>query len=220
MTMRDDTTSAQRSDAAEGASADRDVDRGDALLLERLRRGDERAYEEFVRMNMPRMLMVARRFFMDESDARDAVQDAFISAFKSLKTFEGTSRLSTWLHRITVNACLMKLRARGRRPERSIGEMLPEFEANGHGRGVPGGWRVEGAGALEADELRSLVREKINELPEQFRVVLLLRDIEGLSTEEAAAMLETSAGAVKTRLHRARQALRELLAPELEGDAG
>jgi RNA polymerase sigma-70 factor, ECF subfamily len=184
-------------------------------LLERLRAGDGSAFDEMVRTYSPRLLAVARRFLPEEADALDALQDAFLSAFKALKSFEGTSRLATWLHRITVNACLMKLRSRRRRPERSIGDLLPEFLADGHQKRPASAWRAPGQAAMETTELRRLVRAKIDELPEDYRVALLVRDIEGLSTEEAATLLGISTSAVKTRLHRARQALRELLEPSM-----
>ncbi len=182
-------------------------------LLERLREGDESAFEEVVRAYSPRLLAVARRFLPEEADALDALQDAFLSAFRAMDGFAGTSRLTTWLHRITVNACLMKLRTRRRRPERSIGDLLPEFLPDGHQRTPAGRWRPAGEAAMETAELRRLVRAKIDELPDAYRVVLLVRDIEELSTEETATLLGISTSAVKTRLHRARQALRELLEP-------
>jgi RNA polymerase sigma-70 factor (ECF subfamily) len=184
-------------------------------LLERLRAGDESAYEELVRSYGGRMLAVARRFLPVEEDARDAVQDAFLSAFRSIDRFEGNAALSTWLHRIVVNASLMKLRTRRRKPETSIEELLPGYLEDGHFERPASPWRTEGLDPAERDELRELVMRSIHSLPEGHRNVLLLRDIEDLDTEEAAELLGISPGAVKTRLHRARQALRELLEPHL-----
>src|SRR5262245_51333955 len=89
----------------------------ESSLLERLRAGDDAAFEQLVAAHAPRMLAVARRFMRDESDAQDAVQDAFLSAFKAIGAFAGGSALSTWLHSITVRACLMKLRSRRRKSE-------------------------------------------------------------------------------------------------------
>ena len=161
------------------------------------------------------MLAVARRMLFREEDAQDAVQDAFLSAFKSLGTFDERSLLTTWLHRITVNACLMKLRSQRRRggPERSIDDFLPTFTDDGHQTQESRRWNPDAASGIERGEVREMVRAKINELPEQYRVVLILRDIEQLSTEETAAALDMTFNAVKTRLHRARQALRALLDP-------
>lgn len=165
------------------------------------------------------MLAVARRLLRVEEDARDAVQEAFLSALKSIDSFAGEARLSTWLHRIVVNAALMKLRTRRRRPERSIEEMLPTFLSDGHQAQPPSPWRQSVSGELERAETRALVRNRIDELPEAYRTVLILRDIEELDTEETARLLSCSVNAVKTRLHRARQALRTLLAPQFSGEA-
>ncbi|HKA16033.1 MAG TPA: sigma-70 family RNA polymerase sigma factor [Myxococcota bacterium] len=184
-------------------------------LLERLLAGEEQAYEELVRSYGGRMLAVARRFLPVEEDARDAVQDAFLSAFRSIHRFEGNARLSTWLHRIVVNAALMKLRTRRRHPEQSIDDLLPGYLEDGHFERPASPWRTDGLDPAEEHELRELVLRSIHSLPEGHRNVLLLRDIEGLDTEEAADLLQISPGAVKTRLHRARQALRELLEPHL-----
>lgn len=192
------------------------LDDGDeAQLVERLRAGDAEAFERVVREQGPRLLAVARRFLNHEQDAQDAVQDAFLSAFRNLDQFQGGSRLGTWLHRIVVNASLMKLRSRSRRPERSIDDLLPRFQDDGHLSGVGSDWAVTVDSALGDRDTRDLVRRRIEELPDSFRTVLLLRDIEGQSTEETAELLGISPGAVKTRLHRARQALRSLLDPHL-----
>jgi len=186
----------------------------EARLLDRLRAGDEEAYEELVRANGGRMLAVARRLLSSEEDARDVVQDAFLLAFRALPQFEGGCRLSTWLHRIVVNAALMKLRSRRRHPEGSIEELLPRFETDGHR--IPGDVpeRDPEDVKLERDQLSQVVRGCIAQLPERYRTVLVLRDIEELSTEEACELLGLSRDAVKTRLHRARQALRSHLQDE------
>ena len=193
-------------------------DPGEARLLVALRRGEDWAYEELVRAHTGRLLAVARRFLRNPEDAGDAVQDAFISAFRSLDRFEGTSRLSTWLHRIVVNAALMKLRSRRRAPEDSIEDLLPKFLEDGHQIHPSQDWSVTSEEAMQQRETRELVRSCIDRLPEGYRTVLLLRDIEELDTEEAAEILGISPNAVKIRLHRARQALRGLLDHHFRGD--
>lgn len=200
-------------ESAESADEGRGAD--DRVLLERLRAGEEGAYEELVRSYGGRMLAVARRFLPAEEDARDVVQDAFLSAFRSIDRFEGQARLSTWLHRIVVNAALMKLRTRRRKPEQSIEELLPGFHEDGHLERPASPWRTPGLDGAERAELRELLLDSIRSLPESYRNVILLRDIEDLDTGETAELLGISAGAVKTRLHRARLALRELLEPHL-----
>ncbi len=190
----------------------------EAGVVARLKAGDHKAFEELVNHAAGRMLAVARRFLPEEQDAQDAVQDAFVSAFKNLDKFQEGSQVTTWLHRIVVNACLMKLRSRKRRPEKSIEDFLPTYDGTGHRVGGVAAW-ADGSERLDPDraETRSKVREAIEQLPEDYRNVILLRDIEGLDTDESAVVLGISAGAVKTRLHRARQALREVLDPYVRG---
>ena len=188
-------------------------------LIAQLRAGDESAYEQVVRTYGGRLLAVTRRILDAEEDARDVVQDAFLNAFRNVDRFEGNSKLSTWLHRIAVNAALMKLRTRKRKPEQSIETLLPFFLDDGHHEERFRSWEEPVDIAMERAETRQLVRAKIDELPESYRTVLVLRDIEGLETEETAKMLGLTANAAKIRLHRARQALRTLLAPHLAGPA-
>jgi RNA polymerase sigma-70 factor (ECF subfamily) len=191
----------------------------EAALVAAIKNQDEAAFETVVRAYGPRMLAVAVRFLQNEHDAQDAVQDAFLSAFRSIDGFQGGARLSTWLHRIVVNAALMKIRGRRRRPERAIEDLLPRFHADGHRQDVGPAWNVSPEAAASDRETREAVRRGIDELPDSYRTVLLLRDIEGRNTQETAELLEVTEGVVKTRLHRARQALRTLLAPRLGGAA-
>jgi RNA polymerase sigma-70 factor, ECF subfamily len=185
----------------------------EATLVAQLRAGDEAAFEQVVRKYGGRLLAVARRIVGSEEDARDVVQEGFMNAFKSLDRFEGNAKLSTWLHRIVVNAALMKLRTRKRKPEQSIETMLPSFLDDGHHEERFQSWDEPIDQLMERAENRRLVREQIDALPEGYRTVLVLRDIEGLDTEETANVLGLSVNATKIRLHRARQALRTLLAP-------
>lgn len=174
---------------------------------------DEAAIERLVRERAPRLLAVARRFVSSEDDARDVLQEALLSAFRSIDGFEEGARLSTWLHRIVVNAALTKLRAIRRRREEAIEDFLPRFDERGARQGTGATWAESVADELEKREVRAHVRASIDRLPEIYRIVLLLRDIEDLPTAEVASLLDLSRSVVKVRLHRARQALRELLAP-------
>ena len=190
----------------------------DSELVARLRTGDDAAFEELVRGHGGRMLAVARRF-LPEEDARDAVQDALLSVTRAIGRFEGGSRLSTWLHRIVVNAALMKIRTRKRRPEQSIEELLPRFLEDGHAEEPASPWRETALQSLERQELRDLVRASIQQLPEIHRAVLLARDVEERDTRETAELLDITPANVKVRLHRARQALRTLLDPHFREEA-
>jgi RNA polymerase sigma-70 factor (ECF subfamily) len=189
----------------------------ESALLEGLRRGDDAAFDELVRLHGGRMLAVARRMLRSEEEARDAVQEALLSAFKAVREFQGGARLSTWLHRIVVNAALMRLRTRRRKPEESLDDLLPRFDEQGEWAEEVERWATPSE-LVERGETRALVRRCIDRLPEPYRAILVLRDIEDLDTDEAAAALGISINAAKTRLHRARQALRTLIGEGLAGD--
>lgn len=183
----------------------------DSTLLDGLRRGDEAAYELMVRHYGGRMLAVARGLVRHDEDARDIVQSAFLSAFKGLRTFKGDCQLATWLHRIVVNAALMKLRTRRRKPEESIEPLLPTYLEDGHHTQDFADWAAQADRLLQQNDMRRTVRDAIASLPESHRVILMLRDIEEMSTEAVAAQLGITPNAVKIRLHRARQALGTVL---------
>jgi len=180
-------------------------------LVARLQNGEPSAYETLVRDYGPRMLSVARRFLRCEQESADAVQDAFLSAFKAIATFQQDSQLSTWLYRIVTNACLMKLRSASRRKDVPIDDLLPEFNSTGHHTRHPRAFAEDALASAQRTEMRQQIRAAIDQLPEAYRTVLLLRDIEELDTEETARALNCTTANVKTRLHRARQALRTLL---------
>jgi RNA polymerase sigma-70 factor, ECF subfamily len=190
----------------------------EADLVARLRAREEAAFEQLVRVYGPRMLSVARRFLPDDSDAQDALQDAFVSVFRSIPGFSGGSRLSTWLHRIVVNASLMKIRSRKRRPAGAIDALPVELGDTGGDRPTAE-WALSAAEAMATREMRTRVRECIARIPEAYRTVLLLRDIEGMPVRDVGNLLGISPGTVKMRLHRARHALRGLLDPYMRGDA-
>jgi len=186
-------------------------------LLECLRAGDESCYEKLVRKLGPRVLATARRYLRSEADAADCFQDTFLVVFESINKFEQRSSLSTWIRGITINQCLMRIRKQARRQEQSIEHMLPIFDEHGD--------RIEAASPrqsaaisklIDTEQMRSIVRQNINTMPDDHRLVLLLRDIDGYTTKETAAILGIKINAVKTRLHRARSALRYLLEPVLE----
>jgi RNA polymerase sigma-70 factor (ECF subfamily) len=189
----------------------------ESVLVQELRAGSEEAYEYLVRHHSGRMLAVLTRMLRNPEEAADALQEAFVQVFRAIDSFEGSSQLGTWLHRIAVNVALMRLRYQRRRPMKSIEDLLPRFKSDGHAEAPVPEWNLTADDLFEQQESREMVRRQIDELPEDYRTVLLLRDIEGLDTEETASVLGITAGAVKTRLHRARQALRALLDPYMRG---
>ncbi len=180
----------------------------ESSLLERLRAGEDDAYRELLRIHGGPLLAVARRFMRHEEDARDCLQDALLSAFRSIDGFEGKAKLGTWLHRIVANACLMRLRAGKSKPEELVDPQLPQFDVYGFRIGPTEMIPASADELLEREEVRAQVREGIDGLPENYRTVLVLRDIEEFNVAETAEMLGLTSGAVKVRLHRARLALK------------
>ncbi len=199
-----------------GASNSQVVNTSETELLECLRAGEERCFETLVRHLGPQVLATAKRYLRSDAEAADCFQDTFLAVFQGINKFEQRSSLRIWVRGITINQCLMRIRKQGRRQEESIEHLLPIFDENGA--------RIETAGMIESaaisesidtTRLKSIVREKINELPDDYRLVLLLRDIDGYTTKETAAILRIKINAVKTRLHRARSALKSILKPVL-----
>jgi RNA polymerase sigma-70 factor, ECF subfamily len=189
-------------------------DADEAQLIARLQARDERAFDEFERAYAPRLFAIAKRMCRDEHEAADATQEAFAGAYRTLGTFDGRSKLGTWLTRIVINKCLVSLRTRRRRPAVSLDELLPKFAADGHASVPAPHWqRMDEEEASQ--RLRELVQEQVERLPDHYRTVLILRDVQGLSTEEVANVLEETPNAVKIRLHRARQVLKAMLDPHM-----
>jgi RNA polymerase sigma-70 factor (ECF subfamily) len=195
----------------------------DAGLGDRLRAGDAAAFEYLVRSQTGRLLAVARRITRNEADAEDAVQEAFLSAYKGLAAFDGRSAVSTWLHRIVVNAALQRLRKARSRRETPIEGLLPTFRDGLHAEhprawaGAAGDGVTDGVGV--SIEEREAVWRAVEQLPDDFRTVLVLRDVEGLESKAVAEALGISDASVRQRLHRGRQALMKLLEPLAGGAA-
>ncbi|MCI5047605.1 MAG: sigma-70 family RNA polymerase sigma factor [Aquisalinus sp.] len=176
-------------------------------------------FEQIVRDNIAWMLAVAQRILKDRSLSEDAVQVAFSKIYRNLDGFEGRSSLRTWMHRFVVNEALMLLRKQKRINEQPIDPLLPEFDHNGCRADDPFKLPKTSEDHLQSRQVREIMKEKIDALPDQYRIVLVLRDIEEMSTSEVAKALELSEANVKVRLHRARAALKKLLEPMMRGGA-
>jgi len=178
-------------------------------LVQAAKRGDDSAFEELVRRYDRNVFRIAQHITQNREDAEDVVQEAFLKAYGNLQQFQEQSKFYTWLVRIAVNEALMKLRRR--KPERTVSldediktedDSLPREIAD---------WSPNPEQQYTQSELREILSKTIQGLPPGFRTVFVLRDVEGLSTEETAAALELSVPAVKSRLLRARLQLRERL---------
>jgi RNA polymerase sigma-70 factor (ECF subfamily) len=174
--------------------------------------------ERLVREHIGWMLNLAERLLRDRGLAEDAVQEAFIQAFRGLDGFEGRSSLKTWLHRITVNAALTKLRLIKRLAEQAMDEHLPEFDQYDCRIESPWNHLASTQEVVEKEHRRALVHEKMGKMTDSYRIILQLRDIEGYDTKEVANMIDISESNVRIRLHRARAALKALLEPILRGE--
>lgn len=161
------------------------------------------------------LLATARRLTESEADAQDCVQEAFLLAYRSRSQFEGRAKVSSWLHRILVNVALERVRKKGRRPEETLDALQPSFDEQGCRVEPRGPAPAEAQVLLERSETRVAVREAIAHLPESYRDVVIIRDIEGKTTADAAKELGISLSATKVRLHRARAALKRLLEPAM-----
>jgi RNA polymerase sigma-70 factor, ECF subfamily len=181
-------------------------------VVDQLRSQDLQAFEALIHRSTPRLLAVAKRFLRNAEDAADVVQDTFIVAWLGLPRFRGQSSVETWLHRILVNACLMKLRsaeALRNTPPARLAESAAHIADHRAGPADPA-W----GNGPDGEELRGVVRSCIDRLLPEQREIILLRDIERFDTAQTAQLLGLTPGAVKTRLHRAHQALRVLLEAE------
>lgn len=188
---------------------------GDATLAREIAAGDLRAFEQLMRRHNRRLFRAARSILKDDGEAEDALQEAYLQAFRAMSTFRGEARMSTWLTRIVANEAFGRLRKHARRaailPLHAIDDAAPEVEAASE---APAMERPDHA--MLRDELRRLLESRIDALPDAYRVVFVLRAVEDLSVEETAQSLGLSDGAVRTRFFRARALLREALARDVD----
>ena len=187
----------------------RDAATEEMALVHAAKRGDVSAFEQLVRRYDRNIFRIAQHITQNREDAEDVVQDAFLKAYENLEQFQENSKFYTWLVRIAVNESLMKLRRRRSDRTVSLDEDI-ETEEDTMPREVAD-WSPNPEQLYKQGELKDILRKTIQGLPASFRTVFVLRDVEGLSTEETAQALDLSIPAVKSRLLRARLQLRERL---------
>jgi len=189
----------------------------ETTLIGRCQQGDLAAFDELVSIHASRVFNLAYRMLGSQQDAEDAAQEAFLRAFSALRQFRRGATFSTWLYRITVNTCLDELKRRKRRPQ-PFTSVYGEFEEESENQQAAASPTPFDQQDPEELLTRRLEQEQVQRalaiLPTNHRAVVVMCDIEGLSYEEAAAALKTGLGTVKSRLHRARQRLKELLTRE------
>jgi RNA polymerase sigma-70 factor, ECF subfamily len=193
--------------------------RDDQDLIAASRAGDPSAMEELVRSNQQRVYNFAMRMCRNVEDAKDILQETFLGMVRSIREFREESKFTTWLYRIASNACLKKRRRGVHDPspeqELSLDELMPRPDSEGR-RPEIADWSDDAERALLRGELSGQMEGAIDKLPKEYKIVLVLRDVEGFSAEETAEMLKLSVPAVKSRLHRARVFVRRELAGYFE----
>lgn len=191
-------------------------------LVAASRDGDPAALEALVRSHQDRVYSFAMRMCRNVEDAKDILQDTFLGVIRSIREFREESKFSTWLYRIAANACLKKRRRGVHDPtpeqELSLDDLMPRTDAEGRKPEIPD-WSGDAERALLHGELSARMENAIDKLPKDYKIVLVLRDVEGLSAEETAHAVGLSVPAVKSRLHRARVFVRRELADYLTGSA-
>lgn len=181
----------------------------DEVLVSRTKAGDIEAFEQLVGRHERTLFRLAYRYVRDDQDAREVLQDVFVTTWRKISGFEDRSQIGSWLYRVTVNASLMRLRARNRRPpEVDLGGNFNALDAVPTQRTLHHSVRPLPDEQLESQELQRVIQRAINTLPPTLRSVFDLREAQGWSTQETARLLGISEGAVKARFHRARRFLR------------
>ena len=185
----------------------------DAELVERVQRGDKRAFDLLVSKYQNKVFMIIGRFISDQAEVYDVAQDTFIKAYRALPNFRGESAFYTWIYRIAINTAKNYLTARSRRPP---GTDIDSQDAESY---EVGGSLRENASPeklLMRDQLEKVIFDTIDELPEDLKIAITLREIEGLSYEEIAESMDCPVGTVRSRIFRAREAIDEKIAPLMQ----
>jgi len=199
-----------------------DQEARDEEVLQLLQSEDPRAAERLVEVFGDRVYGLAVRILNSEEDAKEAVQETFLTIWNKWDTFRGQSKFSSWIYRIAANQAFMKLRKKKRQRHEVSFEQMDEEGAGDPSLQLAGGAASDMSGrgrpdrALEAEEMRGQIRKAVDALPDIYRTAYMLKDVEGMSLKEIAEIMEISEPAAKSRVHRARLELRKLLAPYLE----
>ena len=187
----------------------------DEELIRRIRAGDSTQFEWIVKRYASKIYGLAMRLMRNPSDAEDAVQEAFLLVYTKLDSFRGESAFGTWLYKVALNSIYMKLRHRKHAAEDNIDDYLPKFDERGMMQGTVRRFGDDPEAEAIRQQSTTALKDAIAKLPDEYRVVLVARDIDELSSEEAAEALGLTVAAVKSLLHRARLFLRQHLEARL-----
>ena len=195
-----------------GFSEPKDNKAEEEQLVKNLQAGKSESFEQLATLYQKKIYALSFNLTRNVMDSEDVTQEVLLTLFKKIHTFQGRSAFSSWVYRITLNATYMKLRSRKKEQSISIEELLPSFNGSGFQQEKIQDWSENTESLLFDNEVREIIQKAVNLLPDKEKIVFLLRDVEGLSTENVSEILELTVPAVKSRLHRARLFLRKKLA--------
>ena len=178
-------------------------------LVREFQAGNLDAYDKIAEIYQKKIYALSFNLTRNQMDAQDVTQEVLLTLFKKVHTFQGKSAFSSWVYRITLNASYMKLRSKKKEPNVSLEDLLPSYNGSGYQQEKIQDWSENTESLLFANETREVIQKAVDQLPEKEKVVFILRDGEGLSTEKVSDILELTIPAVKSRLHRARLFLRK-----------
>ena len=181
-------------------------------LVKNLQAGKLESFEQLANLYQKKIYALSFNLTRNVTDSEDVTQEVLLTLFKKIHTFQGRSAFSSWVYRITLNATYMKLRSRKKEQSISIEELLPSFNGSGFQQEKIQDWSENTESLLFDNEVRQTIQKAVDLLPDKEKIVFLLRDVEGLSTENVREILDLTVPAVKSRLHRARLFLRKKLA--------
>jgi len=181
----------------------------DVQVVDQFKAGDALAFEEIVSRYESKVMSLALRFTRNQEDAEEVMQDVFTTVYRKIEGFRGQSAFSSWLYRIVVNAAFMKLRKRKQNQSVPMDDLAPAVKHYTFERESINGSYSQNVAV--SHEMQQVIQSAVNRLPDQYRAVFVLRDVDGLSNQETGEILNLSIPAVKSRLHRSRIMLRKKL---------
>ena len=185
-------------------------------LVREFQAGNRQAYDKIADIYQKKIYSLSYNLTRNQMDAQDVTQEVLLTLFRKINMFQGKSAFSSWVYRITLNSSYMKLRRKKKEPNISIDEVMPLFNGAGFQQDKIKDWSENTESLMFANESRNVIKNAVDLLPEKEKVVFLLRDVEGVSTEKTGEILDLTVPAVKSRLHRARLFLRKKLSNYFE----
>jgi RNA polymerase sigma-70 factor (ECF subfamily) len=195
---------------------DKETKEKEEALVKRFQAGDLEAYDLLAEIYQKKIYALSFNLTRNQMDSQDVTQEVLLTIFRKINTFQGKSAFSSWVYRVTLNATYMKLRSKKKEPNVSLEDLLPSFNGAGYQQEKIQDWSENTESLLFSNETKNIIQKAVDQLPEKEKVVFLLRDVEGFSTEKVSEILDLTIPAVKSRLHRARLFLRKKLANYFE----